>query len=994
MQKTLRIFLLSFSLLLLSLVFITGSAKALSSVPPPADDDTTTPGTGSNPVSTKFAIGDKVFVVGVSDSLLVRSSGSATATAFANVPKATKGTVIDGPVSDGGYVWWKISYANGITGWSAEGSADGTKDYLAKDNTTTVTPTANTVDLKAGINGTAYANYGVGNPLALAYQQNLWLTWTASQDGPLTCSLNAPGAGTVQRVGTLTYFYNQSTFPKVTTTYTITCGNATDSVTVTPPGAPAAINVDFTVNGKHGTATDPVVVPVGQDMLFKWSADPVATSCNIEPQPGGVAGSSGSATMKNNSVLYPYFEQYMSRTYVITCTDGGTKSGTAKVTVVPTGISVDNNPTTVDLQASLDRGKTWKDAPAGTPLVADADQRLWMRWKTTNTRACSFGEPLAHYNNNVWPWPREYYQLNPLWDTNPTNNLLGYIQWWANDDTSYPPRGKTVTYTLTCEGGILPDGTVSPSASDSVTIKNDPPAVSKVELKVNGSGGSNPTSAGMTAVNFKYGDPVTLSWNIVGGTDCYFFRDATANDLSSYLSKGNSSSVTLKPGDLGYPPNGGSYTLSCTVAAGTGAPDAGPGYEPRISRSSWIVLTDPSVPTPSVTLRLNGQANNITLPSGKNLELTWSSDNVDSCDLYLGNTLEPTQKNVGIEVSSPYVIKSGDSNYPNISKYTSYSIRCKYTSGGGGTVQGFAQAILGAATSTPTPTDPTKGTNPTNPDSGTVPTPGTGDRPSTGCIELHTTLQLGSSGADVISLQQFLVSKSYLTVPSGVDMGYFGALTKSAVIAFQKANGTSADGVVGPLTRGKIQVLTCTDGTGVNDNGGSNSDSSGGNDSGSNNNSGSNSSAVRLQANHTDNNVNVTAGSSVILSWTTTGQTSCYKSSTPASEFTGVLLPVASGSITVYPTSSITYTITCGTLTSSVNVNGGAQNNTGSNSGGNFSIGDTVSATTLLNVRSEPSINSSVISTVSSGSQGSVIAGPTTDRGYTWWKINFGTVTG
>lgn len=60
-----------------------------------------------------------------------------------------------------------------------------------------------------------------------------------------------------------------------------------------------------------------------------------------------------------------------------------------------------------------------------------------------------------------------------------------------------------------------------------------------------------------------------------------------------------------------------------------------------------------------------------------------------------------------------------------------------------------------------------------------------------------TTLRYGMRGTDVITLQTKLKSKGYF---SATATGYFGAVTKSAVISFQRAKGLTADGVVGPKT--------------------------------------------------------------------------------------------------------------------------------------------------------------------------------------------------
>ena len=70
-------------------------------------------------------------------------------------------------------------------------------------------------------------------------------------------------------------------------------------------------------------------------------------------------------------------------------------------------------------------------------------------------------------------------------------------------------------------------------------------------------------------------------------------------------------------------------------------------------------------------------------------------------------------------------------------------------------------------------------------------------------------LTIGSSGSQVSSLQQLLVSKGYMVMPPGVAYGYFGPLTASSVSKFQASNAISpASGYVGPLTRAKLNSLS------------------------------------------------------------------------------------------------------------------------------------------------------------------------------------------
>ncbi len=73
---------------------------------------------------------------------------------------------------------------------------------------------------------------------------------------------------------------------------------------------------------------------------------------------------------------------------------------------------------------------------------------------------------------------------------------------------------------------------------------------------------------------------------------------------------------------------------------------------------------------------------------------------------------------------------------------------------------------------------------------------------STSGYTFEKNLTLKSTGADVTALQQILVSGGYLHMPAGVAYGYFGGMTKTALQAYQKANGiTPLTGSTGPWTR-------------------------------------------------------------------------------------------------------------------------------------------------------------------------------------------------
>jgi peptidoglycan L-alanyl-D-glutamate endopeptidase CwlK len=74
---------------------------------------------------------------------------------------------------------------------------------------------------------------------------------------------------------------------------------------------------------------------------------------------------------------------------------------------------------------------------------------------------------------------------------------------------------------------------------------------------------------------------------------------------------------------------------------------------------------------------------------------------------------------------------------------------------------------------------------------------------SLGMKTLSKTLKIGSTGTLVVQLQQSLRELGYFTYFA--NTGIFGQVTKNAVIAFQKANKLTPDGIAGSITLSKIE---------------------------------------------------------------------------------------------------------------------------------------------------------------------------------------------
>jgi peptidoglycan hydrolase-like protein with peptidoglycan-binding domain len=73
-------------------------------------------------------------------------------------------------------------------------------------------------------------------------------------------------------------------------------------------------------------------------------------------------------------------------------------------------------------------------------------------------------------------------------------------------------------------------------------------------------------------------------------------------------------------------------------------------------------------------------------------------------------------------------------------------------------------------------------------------------------VRISSGLQLGSEGKDVFVLQRMLIDSGFLNASPN---GYFGYQTRAAVMEFQRNNGISTTGMVGPSTANAVNERLC-----------------------------------------------------------------------------------------------------------------------------------------------------------------------------------------
>lgn len=177
-----------------------------------------------------------------------------------------------------------------------------------------------------------------------------------------------------------------------------------------------------------------------------------------------------------------------------------------------------------------------------------------------------------------------------------------------------------------------------------------------------------------------------------------------------------------------------------------------------------------------------------SVAQGGSVTLNWTGAKVDTCS--------------ASEAWSGAVETTGTRTFTGLTNDQSYTLTC---GGKGGSVSASVRVQVGAVapatggTLTVTDVTPAK------------PVPETTD--ATLAQAFTRSLTVGTRSDDVKRLQLVLVANSFLA--SEHATGYFGALTKEALIKFQTKHGINATGYFGPLTMAKMNALS-TDGSAVN----------------------------------------------------------------------------------------------------------------------------------------------------------------------------------
>ena len=192
----------------------------------------------------------------------------------------------------------------------------------------------------------------------------------------------------------------------------------------------------------------------------------------------------------------------------------------------------------------------------------------------------------------------------------------------------------------------------------------------------------------------------------------------------------------------------------------------------------------------------------VTLSSGSSITISSPTRNQLSSDV----TSDITASTCDDSASSLTLSYSGAGTVTNVITPSATICATAAASSGGGTAipinvnQPIVLPINTSTTSVPTQPEETNFNQDQTPVTATPINPG---------FIFKRFLTIGSTGEDVRQLQIILKNLGYFTYPT--ITGYFGSITRTAVVAFQKARGLKPyPGTVGPLTRSALSAISST----------------------------------------------------------------------------------------------------------------------------------------------------------------------------------------
>ena len=385
------------------------------------------------------------------------------------------------------------------------------------------------------------------SPTLLAPGGSITLTWNAANSTSCTAS---GGTGSDQWTGTEPVSSTGTVIGPIATagnyTYTLTCTGAggsnsqSASVLVSSGTTPPAVSVQMSV--------DPATIVAGNSAELSWTTAN-ADSCVASGSWSGTEPTSGSAVSTGTLSTAGLYS------YTLACTGpAGSASSTANLTVNPAPAAVTNF--------------------AANPTTISTTQTTSLSWATTDATSCTAG---GGTGSDGWTGSEP---------TSSSGVTIGPIA-----------TAGVYTYNLTCTG---PGGTSTPS-SVSVTVTSG----TIIPL---------PTITAFVAVptTIQTGQSTTFTWAAVNATSCTA-TGGSGNDQWSGTEPIASIASVIGPLNTAgtY-----TYTLTCTGAGGNS------------SASNVTITVGSATPAPTIGVFL---ATPSSVQVGQSTTLTWATINASTC---------------------------------------------------------------------------------------------------------------------------------------------------------------------------------------------------------------------------------------------------------------------------------------------------------------------------------------------------------------------------